>query len=342
VSRLVLDPLTEVSTWSALAPDGVTPSAELSISVDSSHPRPGAAATSAQISATEAALNHVLRRPFAPAIDLTASDELRLACFSTRLADGTPANPFFLEMRLASAAVGLDAPANTWSRNLPVAQKGVWDVTRLNLADLPPAIRGGVTVMQLRCIHALPPFKFNIEDLLAVRDEMIGDIDATLRVRLDSILSLNGAPVPALLHPANGAITQARPYFEITNYDIVYARERTQSTRPRSDFSDTGYWLRPPSNAYDVYYQITAVADDRRTQSQMLEFVLSSLPPRGEILVNDFPLQMDIVEVDPLDQLGGFRTDRLPLFYRIQSRQEVGTSTRVAGAKTVVVDGDIG
>jgi hypothetical protein len=60
------------------------------------------------------------------------------------------------------------------------------------------------------------------------------------------------------------------------------------------------------------------------------------------MMVNDFPLQVDMIEVDPLDQLGGFRTDRLPLFYRIQSRQEVGSSTRVQAAKTIVVDGALG
>src|SRR5262249_13220806 len=112
-------------------------------------------------------------------------------------------------------------------------------------------------------------------------------------------------------------------------------------TRPRGDFTDRGYAIRPASNAYEIYYQITAVADDRQSQSQMLEFILHALTPRGEVFVNGDPLPMEMVIVVPVNQLGGARTDRIPLFYRILTRQEVGPSDLVSAAKTVIVDGDV-
>jgi hypothetical protein len=336
----IVDAMDNAGVWRAFAPDGVTPSTELSLTVDTSNRRPGVDAGTGRIAGTIHALNHSLRRNFA-GLNLTNFDELRLWLYSDRPADGTPERPFFLEMRLASAAVALNDPSNTWQRYLPVSQIKTWEAVRLSIGDLTAAIRSAVTVIQLRCASASVAFNCNIDTISAVRDAMIGDVDAALRAQLDGILTLNETPVPAVLHPANGTLTQKRPYIEITHYDIVYARERTQATRPRGDFTDRGYSIRPVSNAYELYYEITAVADDRQSQSQMLESILRALPPRGEIFVNGDPLPMDMVIVLPLNQLGGSRTDRIPLFYRISRRQQVGLSDLVVAAKTISVDGDV-
>jgi hypothetical protein len=170
---------------------------------------------------------------------------------------------------------------------------------------------------------------------------MIADVDAALVSNLNGGLSLAGNPVPAVLHPANGKLVQTRPYFEITHYDIVYSRDRTDSTRPRGDFTDRGYTVRPPGSAYELFYQVTAVADDRASQAQMLEFVLRALPPRGELIVNGCGLPMESVVVYAFDQLGGARTDAIPLFYKISTRQAVGPSDLAAPVTTVAVDGDV-
>ncbi len=335
---IVVDPMDDTTPWSAFGPDGVTPSTELSLVNDSSKPRAGSETHAGLVSATANALNHVLRRNLAP-LDLTKFNELRFWVYSNRSADSYPSRPLFLEIRLASVAVPLGDPGNTWQRYIPVSQTSVWEPVRVTIADLPAAIRGTVTTMQLRC--AAVPFQCDIDDLIAVQDEMIADVDAALAAQINGVFVLGAATVPAVLHPANGTLTQARPYFEITNYDIVYSRERTDSNRSRGDFSDNGYVIRPPSNAYELYYQVTAVADDRATQAQMLEFLLGTLPSRGALLVNGALLPMEAITVYPFDQLGGVRTDALPIFYKISTRQEVGSSDVVSPVKTAVVSGDL-
>jgi hypothetical protein len=336
---VTIDAMDNAAVWTALAPDGVTPSTELTLAIDTAQPGAPGAATSARVTGSVNALNHTLRRTFA-AIDLASFNELRLWMRGGRTADGTPGRPFFLEMRMASAAMALNAAGNTWQRYLPVSQAGVWEPVRVSIADLPAAIRGAMTVMQLRCASA--PFACNIDEILAVRDDMVTDVDQALLAILDQGMTLGGKAVSAVLHPANGVLAQARPYLEITNYDILFSRERTDSNRPRVDYTDKGYTIGPASNAYELYYQVKAVADDRASQSQMLDFTLRALPARGGLLVNGVVLPMEAITVYAFDQPGGVRTEDIPLFYRISVRQETGPSDLVSPAQTLIIGGDIG
>jgi hypothetical protein len=333
-----LDDMASAGLWTALAPDGVTPSTELALAVDTTRARLPGDTSSAQVSATANALNHTLRRNLGP-VDLGPFNEIRLWVNSDRPADGTVQRRFYLEMRLASAALALNDPNNKWQRYLPVSQVATWEPVRLTLGDLPAAVRGALTTIQFRCASPTA-FHCNIDRILAVRDAMISDVDDALRACLDGILSVNGAPIPAVVHPANGVLDQARPYIEILHYDAHYSRERTDSVPTRGDFTDQGYSVRPATNAYELYYQVTAVSDDRPTQSAMLEFILRTLPARGQLPVNGCPLPMEAVTVQPIDQIGGFRTDQIPLFYKISTRQEVGPATRVQPATTVILNAD--
>jgi hypothetical protein len=335
---IVIDAMNDATLWQALASDGVTPSTELSLSVDSSKPRQGADTTAIQVTATSNALNHRLMRNLAP-IDLSKFSDLRFWVYSNRVADGSPRRPFFLELRLASAAMAIGDPGNTWQRFVPVSQTAVWEPIRVTLSDLPAAVRSAVSVIQLSCDAV--PFQCDVDDILAVQDEMIADVDAALVAQLNNLLVLGANPVAAVLHPANGILTQARPYFEITNYDILWNRERTDSNRPWGDYSDVGFVIRPPSSAYELYYQVVAVADDRSTQAQMLEFLLRALPARGALVVNGAPLPMESIMVYPFDQLGGVRTDALPMFYRISTRQEAGASDSVMPVKAAFISADL-
>lgn len=336
---LTIDAMDNSALWTALAPDGVTPSMELSLAIDSPQPSPPAIATSARITGTSNALNHTLRRTFA-ATDLTHFTELRLWLLGERPADGTPSRPFFLEIRMGSAALGLNAPGNTWQRYLPVSQAGVWEPVRVSIGDLPAAVRSAMTVMQLRCAAA--PCACHIDEIIAVRDDIVTDVDQALLAILNQGLTLAGNAVAAVLHPANGVLGQARPYFEIANYDILFSRERTDSNRPRIDYTDKGYTIGPSSYAYELFYQVKAVADDRASQSQMLDFALRSLPARGRLLVNGVVLPMEAITVYAFDQPGGVRTEDIPLFYRISVRQETGPSDLAVPAQTLIIAGDIG
>jgi hypothetical protein len=337
----VVDAMDNLAPWQALAPDGVTPSTEVTLTRDLSRPRPGIAAASGRIVAGAEARGHRLRRAFG-GLDLTSFDELRLWINGGRVADGSPGLPFFLALRLGSAALAIDAPGNTWRRLLPVMQADVWLPVRLSIGDLPDAVRSAVTAMELTCVAEDRPFACNIDSFVAVREAMIADVDAALHARLDRILAIAGNAVPAVLHPAGGTLTQARPYIEITHYDIAYSPERTSPARPRRDFGARGYALRAPSHAYELFYQVTAVADDRPAQSAMLEFVLRMLPPQGEIMVNNDPLPLAAVRVEPCDQIGGARTDRIPLFYRVSARQEAAGAAEVVTAPTAIfIDGGV-
>src|SRR4051812_6401843 len=176
---LTIDSMNNAALWTALAPDGVTPSTELSLTVVNAPPRANADATTARVSATATSLNHTLRRTFT-AVDLTSFDELRLWVYSNRPADGAPSRPLFLELRLASAALPFSAPGNTWRRLLPVSQAGVWEPLRFSIANLPAAIRSAVTDVQFRSVLDGASFQCYIDDLIAVLDHMIADVDAAL------------------------------------------------------------------------------------------------------------------------------------------------------------------
>jgi hypothetical protein len=339
MAATTLDDMTNPGLWQALEQDGVTPSTEISLALDQ-QVRFGSNPSSARLSATSDALNHTLRRSLGQ-IDLTNLDEIRLWLYSDRAADGTPPRRFYLEMRLASATLALNDPNNTWRRYLPVSQVATWERVRLTLGDLPAAVRGALTTIQLRCANATAAFNCHFDAIIAVRDAMIVDVDNALRASLDGILSVNGKKIPAVLHPANAVQTQTRPYIEILQYDAHFSRERTDSASARGDFTDQGYSLRPPANAYELFYQVTAVADDRPTQSAMLEFMLRTLPARGQLLVNGDPLPMEAIDVQPIDQIGGFRTDQIPLFYKISTRLEVGLSVPLRPVKSVLVSTDL-
>jgi hypothetical protein len=337
---IVIDGMDNSNSWRTIAPDGNTPSTELALAIDASLPRDEVAGPSLRFTASNNALDHGARRMLAP-VDLTKSDELRLWLNGNRAADGSPAHPFYVGIRLGSTALPLDAPSNTWLRLLPVTQARVWQPVRLSVADLPGTIRNAVDAIELRSVAVGFPFACNIDDIVAVRDMTVTDVDAALLAKLDEVLSIDGNKVPAVLHPGNGTLTQGRPFIEITHYDIAYSPERTEATRPRRDFNRNGYALGFTSNAFELFYQVTANADDRLTQSTMLDFILGALTPRGQIMVNNEPLPMNAVTVEPSDQLGGFRTDRLPLFYRISARRaSEAAAEMVKPASNVIVEID--
>ncbi len=340
MATLLLDAMTNAAPWTALAADGVTPSTQIAVVVDGSRPRPNWNFPSGRITGTANSLNHLLRRTL-PATDLSTFDDLRLWMYVDQPANNTSGRPLFLELKFASVAVPFADPGNTWQRYLPFSQARNWEPVTLSLSDMPAAVRSAVTGIQFRSALSGQSFSCLINDIITVSEHMIGDVDAALLALLNNGVSINGNAVPAVPHPAGGKIAQARPYFEITQYDVVFSRERTDSARPRGDYSDKGYVLRGPSVAYDLYYQITAVADDRATQAEMLEFALQTLPARGELLVNGLGLPIESVAVYAFDQLGGSRTDAIPLFYRVFTRREPVSVTTITPVQTINFESDL-
>jgi hypothetical protein len=57
-------------------------------------------------------------------------------------------------------------------------------------------------------------------------------------------------------------------------------------------------------------------------------------------MVNGMPLPMEAIYIQPINQIGGFRTDQIPLFHRLFARQEVGIGTLVQPPRNVIVTTD--
>ena len=323
MAQQVIDAMDNPGLWAAFAADGVTPSAELALSADAQLYRFGPDRKSGRLTATLGALDHVLRRSL-PGTDLSSFEEIRLWLHSNRPANGSPERPFYLELRLASAAMGLEHPDNLWYRYFPVFEVRAWESIRLSLVDLPPQIRGAVNLMQLRCIEATTPFSCNLDDVLAVRLEMITDVDAALLYRLDSQATLNGSPVPAVLHHPEASVTPSMPFIRVAHYEVVPANARQMAHQERADYTAIGFRLRPPPAAYDLYYEVDVFADERAQKAHLMEFVLRALAPRSTLLANGSLLPIEWVPVEAPDRIGGHRTDRAPLHFRVSTRQEVG------------------
>ena len=340
--HLSIDAMSDATPWQALAPDGVTPSTELTVALESANVRFGPDARSLRLTATRSATGHLVRRTLPAPLDLRSFDELRLSLWSSRTTHATsPQQPFFLELKLGGATLAPDAPANTWHRLLPVYSRSTWEPVRLGLADLPAPLRSAVRVLQLRCVEASTAFTCFLDDLIAVREEMIPDVEAALLARLHQRLTLGDTPVPALVQVSGVPVSATPPYILITQYDIVYADPRTSATRARGDFSTSGGVVRPRTHAWDLHYQLQAHASDRPSQARILEFLLRTLGPHGELEVNGSPLPYELIPLPATERLGGQRSEHVTLHYRVAARLEVGAAEPAVSVKETHVETDL-
>lgn len=108
-------------------------------------------------------------------------------------------------------------------------------------------------------------------------------------------------------------------------YDIQYVRELNSSSRKRRDYTATSFRMAPMSVHYDLYYFIDVYAETRQDKTELMEFVLRTLSPSVALLVNGMQLLLEWVTMDPLDQTGRRRSDRELLYFKVGTRQEVGT-----------------
>jgi hypothetical protein len=341
MAHLIVDAMDTAGEWSAFAPDGVKSSTELSLSAESEHIQYGTDRRSGKVVGSTSAQDHTLRRSL-PGIDLTNFDDIRLWFRSSRVADGSPLRPFFLEVRLASAAVDLNDPVNTWHRYLPAPHPDTWDLVRLSLDDLSPQVRSSVNMIQLRCVDAEVSFTCYLDDVLAVREEMIGDLNAALLARLHQQVVVGRQQVPAAMYVHGASTTPGKPFISIMHHDVQLADARTTTVQARGDYTGAGFRLRPISVGYDLYYEIEAVADDWHQQTQILEFVLRSLAPRSHLIVNGIPIPIAWVAVPPFGTTGVRETDRPLLRFVALTRQEIGaTEPATPPYRSVVVAVDL-
>jgi hypothetical protein len=328
MSSLLLDTMDNAAAWRALGPDGITPSSSLTFTSDTTRVRFAADKQSGRITADTGALNCRLQRTFT-AIDATGFDELRFWIWSNRLAAGTAATPFFFEVRLASATMGLQDAGNTWVRYLPISQGNAWEFLRLSLDDLPIPIRSALTLLQLRCVDASVAFTCSLANMLAVHEEMIADVDNALLAQLHQQVSVSGKTVPAVFEHPENAPALTIPSIRITQYDIQYDSERTSAAQARSDFTATTFRVRPRSIAYSLYFSIDVYADTHEHKDTIMEFVLQTLSPASYLLVNGTQLPLEWMTISPFDDTGRWRSNRELLYFRVLSRQEIGAAELV-------------
>jgi hypothetical protein len=146
--------------------------------------------------ATSGALNaYVEWLPIAP-LDLGRFDELRFWVLGTRPADGGASAPFYLELSYTDVN---DAPGEEHRFYVPVNRAGVWEQRRIGIAG---DRRSAVNRLRFRCLIGLP-FTCFLDEILAVREEMLKDAEDALSARLSQGIAFEGAYQVPLKQTAN-------------------------------------------------------------------------------------------------------------------------------------------
>jgi hypothetical protein len=140
--------------------------------------------------------------PAAP-LDLSAFDELRFWVNADRPADGSAGAPYWLELSYRDAA---DLPGEEHRWFVPINAEGVWEQRRIGIAaDRRTAVdRFRFTVLDDR------PFSLAVDELLAVDERMLEDLEAALVAHVGESLSVPGlvdVPLTATANPGAAMIS---------------------------------------------------------------------------------------------------------------------------------------
>lgn len=151
--------------------------------------------------ANDAALGSAAEfQPVVP-LDLSAFDELRFWVMAGRVAEGTPSAPFFLEFSYFDAA---DAPGeeHRWFVGINTANR--WEQRRIGIAN---DRRSAVNRFRFRVIAAVP-FVCRLNELLAVFEQWLADVEGSLSAILDAQVTLPGLSRVLLKQSASAGASQ--------------------------------------------------------------------------------------------------------------------------------------
>jgi hypothetical protein len=130
-------------------------------------------------------------------LDLSGFDELRFWILGDRPADGSANAPFYLELFY----IDQSDPTKEFRWYVPVNEGGRWEQRFIGLGANP---RASVTTIGFRALPPVP-FSCSIDELLAVREEMMSDAEAALIRELERDIVLSGlTAVPTTGTPAVG------------------------------------------------------------------------------------------------------------------------------------------
>jgi hypothetical protein len=181
------------TVWASLAPPLLQLAPDTEVSVQG--------AASMRLTAQTGATNAVAEFVPAVALDLNAFDELRFWVRAARAADGSALNPFFLEFSYLDAN---DLPGEEHRWFVPVNSPNRWEQRRIGIEQ---DRRGQITRLRFRCLTDLP-FVCHLDELLAVREEVLVDVEQALTLLLDNTLTLPGLADIPLSQAANQNDTQ--------------------------------------------------------------------------------------------------------------------------------------
>jgi hypothetical protein len=148
--------------------------------------------------------------PGAP-LNLEDYEELRFWVRSDTPATGEPPDTFYLEFTYTDAN---DAQGEEHRWFVPVNQAGVWEQRRIGIGN---DRRGAVNSLRFVCLNDLP-FVCHVDELLAVREEMLADVERALGDLLGGRLKLPGLadrPLKETAKPGDTSlILEHTPAFE--------------------------------------------------------------------------------------------------------------------------------
>lgn len=337
MSSLLVEPMDDAARWTAVGSDGVTPSTEIAVNDEQDVVGYGVDGRSARVTGSTLAAGHALRRTIAP-VDVSDQAELRLSIRADRQA-GAAGAPFYLELRLGSAALPLTDPANTWHRLLPVRTKRTWETIRLSLDDLTPTVAGALTQLQLRCVDASAPFTAYLDDLIAVRPQMLADADRALEQRLAGITV--GGAVATVAVRADAQAVPAAPALDIVHFDLRFAPDRVRDQNRLRDFTEHGARLVPLGDPYYVDYAVTPFAADRAAQAALVEAAVDRLSPFDELTVDGERLPFELIWIVGRDRIGGAAGDVPVLFYRVGVRRPTVAGSPVREVRELYIEADL-
>lgn len=277
---LALDAFTDASAWSATGPGGGA-SDRVAVA-GTAGSRPGTSGIGLAIGA--GAAGHRVERGIVAA-DLGELDDLQLGVRSDVVS--SPDVGFALELALGSAALPLDDAANIWRRLVPVAVPRRWQTVLVTVTDLDDAIRMALTRIRLTVVTPRA-CAIDLSGLGALRYDLLGDVEAALVARLDQVVSIEGTPVRAVVAPDEPSGPPG-PHLRIRPLAVRPAPERDRTASLRTDFTTTGFALRPSPEPVDLDYAIDAVADDRAAERALVEAIVRHIAPVGTLEVLDRP-----------------------------------------------------
>jgi hypothetical protein len=283
---------------------------------------------SLRLTASAAAQGHRIERAF-PDEDLSDLEELRLWIRSTRPGDGAAGRPLYLEVALASAALGFADPANTWRRWLPVVQADRWELVRLSLDDLPGPIRAAASAIRITVLDESLGFTAHFDALFASREEMIADVETALEESLDGAFTVGGQSVGVVFYHATGTnppkppAAAQRPAIRVRLQAASPASARARAAAAPRDFSGDGFRMNGYAETYALDYALEPFSDQRRHDAAILGALLRTFAPRATLIAGGLPLPVEWQGIDAEPLVGERAVGRLRVLTTLAVRPAV-------------------